>query len=465
MEVVVTSKENIKPTSSSPPTTAAEVEENPTKRHPFKLCLLDQLIPPCNVPLILFYTPNETCTIETMSKKLKSSLSQTLTLFYPLSGRVKDSLIVDDFDAGVPFIESRVMGHRLSEFLQPPKLELLSHLIPTDPLSINELSPQVMVQMNTFECGGIAIGFSFSHQITDGATMSAFLNTWAARCRKLCIENVTTTKDLSGGSSVFPPLEFGVHSELLYLKDKLWPGRSITSSATRRFVFCTDAVEALKSLAKSRIDGVEINPSRSEAVGAFIWESVIAAAAITDSPKPMCLKQSVNIRPYMKNVHPLCEHSIGNIFLMAVSFCSDDSTRASDLVQAMREGLLRCVDENSLSVLCSSKGFDAMVEGVKQLQGIDSPNLMYTSWLRFGFSDVNFGWGTPIWSSLVGETATGAGHPNFPNVVIIKELAAAEETLHNGIEAWIVLDATLMSSLEKDPSFLKFASSNPPIHF
>ncbi|CAN1217903.1 Vinorine synthase [Linum perenne] len=392
MEVVVTSKENIKPTSSSPPTTAAEVEENPTKRHPFKLCLLDQLIPPCNVPLILFYTPNETCTIETMSKKLKSSLSQTLTLFYPLSGRVKDSLIVDDFDAGVPFIESRVMGHRLSEFLQPPKLELLSHLIPTDPLSINELSPQVMVQMNTFECGGIAIGFSFSHQITD-------------------------------------------------------------------------AVEALKSLAKSRIDGVEINPSRSEAVGAFIWESVIAAAAITDSPKPMCLKQSVNIRPYMKNVHPLCEHSIGNIFLMAVSFCSDDSTRASDLVQAMREGLLRCVDENSLSVLCSSKGFDAMVEGVKQLQGIDSPNLMYTSWLRFGFSDVNFGWGTPIWSSLVGETATGAGHPNFPNVVIIKELAAAEETLHNGIEAWIVLDATLMSSLEKDPSFLKFASSNPPIHF
>ena len=48
---------------------------------------------------------------------------------------------------------------------------------------------QLAIQVNIFDCDGIGIGLCASHKITDGITLSAFLNTWAAiaggPCNKL----------------------------------------------------------------------------------------------------------------------------------------------------------------------------------------------------------------------------------------------------------------------------------------
>ncbi|PPD91882.1 hypothetical protein GOBAR_DD11192 [Gossypium barbadense] len=109
MVVEIVSKEFIKPTSPTPPH---------LRTHRFSF--LDQFLPSIYVPMVLFYMDQErsipvAASNSRRSQLLKESLSETLTLFYPL---------------GAYNVEARVNRH---------SRELLHHL----------------------GCGGIAIGASF----------------------------------------------------------------------------------------------------------------------------------------------------------------------------------------------------------------------------------------------------------------------------------------------------------------
>ncbi|GMP97598.1 hypothetical protein CsSME_00045784 [Camellia sinensis var. sinensis] len=48
--------------------------------------------------------------VHVISQRLKVSLSETLTHFYPLAGRFRDNLAVDCNDEGVEFFEARVIN-------------------------------------------------------------------------------------------------------------------------------------------------------------------------------------------------------------------------------------------------------------------------------------------------------------------------------------------------------------------
>ena len=183
MDVDIISREIIKPSS-------------PAIHHikPFKLSLLDQITPTTYAPLILFYPKNHIHS-KNPQAHLKNSLSKTLNSFYPFSRRMKDNLFIDYYDEGIPYNEAQIHCC-LSDFLQHPKMESLSHFLPCCPYS-KEPKPmevaQLAVQVNIFDCGGIRIGLCASHKITDGIILSAFLSTWAAiaggPCNKLVHPN------------------------------------------------------------------------------------------------------------------------------------------------------------------------------------------------------------------------------------------------------------------------------------
>ncbi|CAL1373294.1 unnamed protein product [Linum trigynum] len=137
MEVVVTSVESVKP--------RAVVDQFRTMQQPFKLSLLDQLMSPHYTSMVFFYPAaakhghNKTTDhhyVSAAADELKASLSKALNPFYPLAGRVRDNLVIDDFHAGVPFFEARARGLTLSEFLSPPKLDLLSDLVALEPFRL-----------------------------------------------------------------------------------------------------------------------------------------------------------------------------------------------------------------------------------------------------------------------------------------------------------------------------------------
>ncbi|KAH7515584.1 hypothetical protein FEM48_Zijuj10G0042100 [Ziziphus jujuba var. spinosa] len=144
MKIDIIGKETIKPSSPTP---------NHLKS--FKLCLLDQLGAPAYFALILFYPENHV-TIEERRHKLKKSLLEALTQFYPFFGRIENNTTIECDDNGDMVV--------LQRFLP---IEIESFRAVTIPL--------LLVQLNFFDCGGLATGLCMSHRLADASTLCAFI--------------------------------------------------------------------------------------------------------------------------------------------------------------------------------------------------------------------------------------------------------------------------------------------------
>ncbi|KAJ0786497.1 putative vinorine synthase [Helianthus annuus] len=260
----IISREIIKP--SSPTTSHLQT---------YNLSYLDQGIPHMYIPLILFYPNNENCslTADYKAQKLKKSLSQTLTRYYPFAGRLNTptTSYVDCNDEGVVFVEAK----------HDSQLHKFQHTIEEDDETVGQLfaddmvwirSPHstslVGVQLNHFACGGIGLAVSMSHKICDGCTLGSYMNYWAsvARCGSIdhkevlplnphFIQSPTTTNPIN----------------------RLQPTTQIRCAhfVTRKFIFPNSKLSDLKNKVSS------INsPTRFELLLSLIYKTVVAATII-----------------------------------------------------------------------------------------------------------------------------------------------------------------------------------------
>ncbi|KAK8546007.1 hypothetical protein V6N13_067247 [Hibiscus sabdariffa] len=120
MEVVITSREMVKPSS-----------KQVYLRKPFSLSSLDQLVPAHYIPVVLFYSKPDGSHLNTTAHilvRLKESLSKALNQFYPLSGRTIDNLYIDSYDKGVSYVEARVKGC-LADCMAQTELESFNKLL------------------------------------------------------------------------------------------------------------------------------------------------------------------------------------------------------------------------------------------------------------------------------------------------------------------------------------------------
>ena len=164
----------------------------PTPHHSrtYKLSLLDQLMPSAHVPMILFYRPincdsNNMNLVNERLERLKQSLSETLTSFYPFAGKIKDGLYIDYNDSGIQYVEAKV-SCSLSEILCKPDSQMTGNKLPSNLSRLDSSNvgiPVAMIQVNKLKCGGIAIVTQTSHEIIDGPTSTTFLKAWAASAR------------------------------------------------------------------------------------------------------------------------------------------------------------------------------------------------------------------------------------------------------------------------------------------
>ncbi|EXB96195.1 Vinorine synthase [Morus notabilis] len=464
MQVITISREYVKPS-------------NPFLHHlkPYKLCLFDQLTPLTYPPGIIFYpnaklghyidqnhnfnnnnyngNDNDNILQETLAQ-LKKSLSEALNLHYPFAGRIKNNLYVDDFDAGLLYVEARV-NCRMSEYFKLRDTESLDHFLPFPPFrkEAAETSslPQVAFQVNIFACGGIALGISLSHKFCDGATVMYLLKTWAAEFtnspEKVVLPN------LAGASSAFPPRD--LPQSHLDLMDEMWFKE--TNYVTKRFVFDAKAIATLRAKAKS--DRVP-KPSRNEALTGFIWKHATAASwAVSGSPKLSVAAHAVNMRPRVKKPYSL-ENSTGNLFWWAFAAANPANETERELHQLV--GLLKEVlegfDNDFLESMHGQEGFAMISELLSQIEAMfsmesEKPDIFaFTGWNGL-FNDIDFGWGKPFWVGVMGKVG-----PVFRNLVVFIDAQWGK-----GIEAWITLEEKQMKVLESDKEFLAFAALNPGI--
>ncbi|KAF3633102.1 putative serine/threonine protein phosphatase 2A 57 kDa regulatory subunit B' beta isoform-like [Capsicum annuum] len=446
MEAIILTKELVKPSMPTPPH---------LRNH--KLCLFDQLTPAVCITPIFFYKNNTTANF--FDNHLKTSLSKTLTLFYPLAGALssEEPTFVDCNDNGVLYVEAHVKNVSLDEFLQDPELPQLINFLPQNSsLSstmnyVQNLETPVSIQVTRFNCGGIAIGGVFYHKLLDGVSMGIFFDTWAKIARGGDNGVEETCLDFTSLSLLFPTLNRA--NELLETKNMMIfdEGKSIV----RRFVFSARAIEAIK--VKGSTESVP-NPTRVEALTAFIWKHMILATRAVNgiSSRPFMVSHAVNLR---SRFDPQLPNAIGNLVSRTNSGFREIISEVVELPQLMeivREMFEKMNKGNLLKAVGGDNVLDGLVAFGTQFEKLLPHTCKFSSWCNFGFYDVDFGWGKPVFFAPFIDTI---GSSNKQQIILV------ESGKCGGIEAWILRNNEEMIELENDEEFLAFASPNPNVQY
>ncbi|WCJ42989.1 HXXXD-type acyl-transferase family protein [Euphorbia peplus] len=251
---------------------------------------------------------------------------------------------------------------------------------------------------------------------------------------------------------MFPPRK-SLPSRYTSFMHSKWFGKNLCK--TRRFVFDANAVSALRT--KGRSESVE-NPTRVEAISAFIWKYAMKALG---SPRSnSVLSHTVNLR---NRTEPrMSIHSIGNlIFPASATYNPEMEMEMKQLVGLVKEGLGKINSEYLKNYMCGDEGSEAVlryldheISNVSSMEN-DPYVFSFSSWTCFGLDEIDFGWGEPVWVGLYGEVT------DMSNFTVLKDLGRKN---NGSIEAWISLDESIMNFLEHDPDFLAFASLNPTIN-
>ncbi|CAL9239566.1 unnamed protein product [Arabidopsis halleri] len=441
IKVETIGKEIIKPSSTIP-----------NNLRTLQLSIYDHILPPIYTVAFLLYTKNDLISQEHTSHKLKTSLSETLTKFYPLAGRI-NGVIVDCTDEGAIFVDARVNNCPLTEFLQCPDFDALQQLLPLDavdnPYVAAATWPLLLVKATYFPCGGMAIGICITHKIADAASISTFIRSWAATARG---EN-----DAVKGSPEFVAANFYPPANEAF---KLHVDEQVgeRSSITKRFVFKASKVEELRTKAASA-ETVLDRPTRVESVTSLLWKCFVAAAF---SKKTTCdhkvLIQLANLRSKIPSL--LQESLIGNLMFSSVvlSIGLEGEIKIEEAVRDLRkkreELRTMILDEggsSDSSSMIGSKLANLMLTNYSRLSYETHKPYTVSSWCKLPLYEASFGWGSPVW--VAGNVA-----PVLGNLAMLMDSKDGQ-----GIEAFVTLPEENMSSFEQDLELLAFASLNPNI--
>ncbi|KAI8004438.1 Stemmadenine O-acetyltransferase [Camellia lanceoleosa] len=464
MKVVVTSRQTIKPS-------------NPTPQHlrQLKLSFLDQIQQPHFVPLIYFYASsnsglNKATNDRRRSEKLKESLSETLSWFYPLAGRVKDNLFFDCNDQGVPFFEAQVQSSLDHVVGQSKSNSQLNYLFPY--LDFDDAGDLLLaVQLNFFDCGGMAIGLCTSHKIADALSIVMFLKFWATVSRG---DHSNLVYPQFGSANIFPPTlnpnlnhykrGVGTTKNKIIAKSFVFSDSAICTLNAKYTPTTTAAAPATTTATIVTVNNKTIhnNPTRVEALSTFIWCRYKAATRgemVCGEGIRYPVIQGVNLRTRLNP--PLPNSYYGNLSRFAIAILAPPALEkgaigedCGSLVSQMRDGIKK-VNSDYVRKLqeggggmggLNSKKEEGGNKGGEEGGGDAVFTLAFSSIARFPLYETDFGWGRPVWVTF--------GVVNLDNMVVFFPTKSGD-----GIEAFICMNKGDLAKLETDIEFLSFVSN------
>nr|GMD67988.1 vinorine synthase-like [Ipomoea batatas] len=386
LKVEIYQKEKVRPSSPTPQTLRN-----------YKLSLLDILAGTFYTPIVFFYDSRAG---GHDYDELKDSLMETLSVLYPLAGRIKDGSTIECNDEGADFVRAN---------------------------------------LNRFRCGGTAVAFCVWHGLADAAAMVGLFNTLAAINRG---EGPINPGGLVvDASAIFRPGNF-VSTPL---KPHSLNNRGKYSS--KRFVFGKRDIERLRNDYYHPSEHSR-RPSRVQALSAFIWAAVIRAIlAVNPNLKTHLLTNAVNLRKKVNPTFPSqCLGNINQVVAAQWESEADGGGRitAGFLLGRVMEAIHKVTDDYVREMHVEGGYLRAILGVSKALHIADEIKVLsISSWCNFPFSQVDFGWGKPKWIGL-GYT--------MENLAIFLDLEDEE------IEVWIGLAQEVMCNLDKDMEFNAYVS-------
>ncbi|XP_028080693.1 vinorine synthase-like [Camellia sinensis] len=456
MKVVVTSRQTIKPS-------------NPTPQHlcQLKLSFLDQIQQPHFVPFIYFYASsnsglNKATNDRRRSEKLKESLSETLSWFYPLVGRVKDNLFFDCNDEGVPFFEAQVQSSLDHVVGQSNSNSPLNCLFPYPDFD-HAGDLLLAVQLNFFNCGGMAIGLCTSHKIADALSTVMFMKFWATISRG---DHSNLVYPQFGSANIFPPT---LNPNTNHHKHGV--GTTKNKIIAKSFVFSDSAISTLKAkytpttpttTVTANNKTIHNNPTRVEALSTFIWCRYKAATrgeAVCGEGIRYPVVQGVNLRTRLNP--PLPNSYYGNLSRFSIALLAPPTLEKGaigedhrSLVTQMRDGI-RKVNSDYVRKLQEGGGGGMGGLNSKKEEGGNKGGggggevvltFVFSSIARFPLYETDFGWGRPVWVTM--------GVVNLDHAITFLPTKSGD-----GIEALIFMNKGDLAKLETDKEFLSFVSN------
>ncbi|PIN26397.1 Vinorine synthase [Handroanthus impetiginosus] len=401
----------------------------------YRLSFLDQIAPPIFMPLVYFYPSDNNLSISEKSNHLKKSLSETLSRFYPLAGRLVGDLYVDCNDDGVPYFEAEA-NCNLSQIITNPNPKDMNNLLPYRLDDVQNIA--MAVQITCFQCNGIAVGLVISHKIADALSFFLFANTWAAVARNGNAGKVPSPK--FEAAAIFPPRDvagFKPSTGIVRKDDEL---------VAKIFTFSAAKIEDLRQRYSREFP--QRRPSRVEALSAFIWTRFVSATELQPDPNKIhTVLHAVNLRTRLDP--PLSEYHFGNISRLAIAVPAVKDGQVIDggyeLLQKVREAI-RAVNGDYVARLKEGdKHLNFVKERMAQANKGELVTFNFTSLCRFPLYEADFGWGKPVW---VGSTGL-----MYKNLVTFIDTARGD-----GIEAWINLKKEDMEKFEADLELQEFLS-------
>ncbi|CAI9304089.1 unnamed protein product [Lactuca saligna] len=422
---------------------------SPTPSHlkTYNLSVIDQIIPHAYMPMIAFY-PNTSIYRSSHDKThdLKNSLSQTLTKYYPFAGRLPKvaPVFVDCNDNGVEFLEASI-DSTLSDFLKNSQHEDLDQFFPhglvycnsnsrDDVLENEEVIIPLAVQVNHFECGGVAVAVSMSHKIADGSSLVQFINDWATMTRFF--------SDKHEHEVLVDPKFISVESiKLNYIGDSL--DYESKDCVTRSFVFPNSKINELKLKVKaitSQCVEPITNATRVEVLSWLLYKCVVGATTKNNSGsfKPTGVYHALNLRNMM--IESMPEKSIGN-FAVAIEMETNNESEisAESFINDLKMKKLELLGIRNIETV-----FDLFTQAdLEEIKMNDDHMYMCSSMCGFPGYEIDFGWGKPVKVTIAGNLRK--------NSFILMDTPNRD-----GIEALVCLGKQDMATIQSDNELLAF---------
>ncbi|KAK1437735.1 hypothetical protein QVD17_03533 [Tagetes erecta] len=392
----------------------------PSTLRRYKTGFIDELAPIMNVSIVLFFSANDNHNPNFVTR-LEQSLAKILPRFYPLAGRYMDEVYtIDCNDEGVEFIHAKV-NIKLQDILvsTDANVKFVDEFVPS--MTRDATYPLLAIQVTMFECGGMTLGVSSPHKIVDASTLCTFISEWATMNR---------------GSE--NEIEFTGHA---FNSSSLFPGRCFKPIPLR---VISDAdmsckyIRKIYSFSESAISNMKANHqhwSKIQLVSAIIWKALIDVDRVNNNnPSEYILLQPVNLRGKTSSLIP--KHSCGNFWGYCVTQAGTVETteELADRLTAnvkKTKNYLSKVDHNTeegqLMVLSC-----ILPKNIRDTSSV----ITITSWSKFPFYELDFGFGKPTW------VAPGC-------VPVVNISCLMDQAQGNGVDAHIVLEAKDVPCFEK----------------
>jgi hypothetical protein len=378
--------------------------------------------------------------IESLVALLKSGLSQALSHFPPLAGRLRtDSngyVYITSNDEGVEFIHATATKLYICDILAPPDVpDCVKEFFALDrTVSYDGHFKPILVVQITELADGIFIGCTVNHAVTDGTSFWNFFNTFAEKSRG--VKSISKQPDFTRSSRLISPV-------VLQLP-KGGPKVSFSVNEPLRERIFSFSGEAIKKLKARTNKNKTVEISSFQSLSALLWRSVTRARKLP-STKMTTFRMAVNCRhrlepkldPYyfgnaIQSIPTLA--SAGDVLSRDLRWCAEQLNKN---VKAHDNATVRRFVENWES---DPKCFP--------LGNFDGASMTMGSSPRFPMYDNDFGWGRPL--------AVRSGRANkFDG----KISAFPGREGGGSVDLEVVLAAETMAGLEADSEFMQYVSN------